>query len=207
MPTGPRPSGTDPAAKRCRGGRFGRGASPRMTALADFAAFDTLDAKTIDRLLVQHLVETFSAHAAPEEPMGRLVLDAAGAELAWRDPGALTFHAAAEFHWSCGSTVAWSRPASSTRPCSRRLRGHRQGPRASRLRAQPLPQAGHSRARPLLRSRERDKAGVLHSRAAIVIDPTVASSRGSGRPRLERGVAIVTVSRSQLIVGMCRTRR
>jgi hypothetical protein len=72
-----------------------------MTALADLAAFATLDAKTIDRLLAQHLVETFAAHAAPDQPVDlELALDAAGAELAWRDPGASTFHAAAEFHWS-----------------------------------------------------------------------------------------------------------
>jgi hypothetical protein len=72
-----------------------------MTALAELAAFDTLDAKTIDRLLAQHLVETFSVYAAPDDPVGlELALDAAGADLTWRDPGATTFHAAAEFHWS-----------------------------------------------------------------------------------------------------------
>jgi len=75
--------------------------SPGMTALAELAAFDTLDAKTIDRLLAQHLVETFAAHAMPDAPVElELELDAGGAELAWRDPGADTFHAAAEFHWS-----------------------------------------------------------------------------------------------------------
>jgi len=74
---------------------------PGMTALAELAAFDTLDAKTIDRLLAQHLVETFAAHALPAAPVElELVLDADGADLVWRDPGADTFHAAAEFHWA-----------------------------------------------------------------------------------------------------------
>ena len=72
-----------------------------MTALAQLAAFDTLDAHTIDRLLGQHLVETFAAHAVPDEPVDiELALDEAGALLSWRDPGVDTFHAAAEFHWS-----------------------------------------------------------------------------------------------------------
>jgi hypothetical protein len=72
-----------------------------MTALAQLAAFDTLDAQTIDRLLAQHLVDTFAAHAIPEQPvdLDLLVVDA-GAALVWRDPGAASFHAAAEFHWS-----------------------------------------------------------------------------------------------------------
>ena len=72
-----------------------------MTALAELAAFDTLDAPTIDRLLAQHLVETFAAHAVPDEPVDlELVVISAGAAVVWRDPGAATFHAAAEFHWS-----------------------------------------------------------------------------------------------------------
>jgi hypothetical protein len=72
-----------------------------MTALAELAAFDTLDANTVDRLLAQHLVETFAAHAEPDAPVGlEIALDAAGADLAWCDPGATTFHATAEFHWS-----------------------------------------------------------------------------------------------------------
>jgi hypothetical protein len=76
-----------------------------MTALAELAAFDTLDAQTIDRLLAQHLVETFAAHAIPDEPVDlELVMISAGAALVWRDPGAATFHAAAEFHWSVWAT-------------------------------------------------------------------------------------------------------
>jgi hypothetical protein len=72
-----------------------------MTALAQLAAHDTLDAHTIDRLLAQHLVDTFAAHAIPDEPVDlELVIDDAGATLAWRDPGAASFRAAAEFHWS-----------------------------------------------------------------------------------------------------------
>jgi len=75
--------------------------SSGMTVLAQLAAFDTLDAQTIDRLLGQHLVETFAAHAVPDEPVDlEIALDDAGASLTWRDPGADTFHAAAEFHWS-----------------------------------------------------------------------------------------------------------
>jgi hypothetical protein len=72
-----------------------------MTALAQHAAFDTLDAPTIDRLLAQHLVETFADHATPDEPVDlELVAITAGAAVVWRDPGDATFHAAAEFHWS-----------------------------------------------------------------------------------------------------------
>src|SRR3569833_114648 len=72
---------------------------PGMTALAELAAFATLDAKPIDRLRAQHLVETFAAHAMPDAPVELvLVLDAEGADLVWRDPGAETFHAAAEVH-------------------------------------------------------------------------------------------------------------
>jgi len=75
--------------------------SSGMTVLAQLAAFDTLDAQTIDRLLGQHLVETFAAHAVPDEPVDlELALDGDGALLTWRDPGVDTFHAAAEFHWS-----------------------------------------------------------------------------------------------------------
>jgi hypothetical protein len=72
-----------------------------MTALAQLAAFDTLDAPTIDRLLSQHLVETFAAHAVPDEPVDlEVAFDDDGMVLSWRDPGAATFHAASEFHWS-----------------------------------------------------------------------------------------------------------
>ena len=82
-----------------------------MTALAQLAAYDTLDAQTIDRLLAQHLVDTFTAHAIPDEPIElELVVDEAGASLSWRDPGAQTFHAAAEFHWSVVELAADGTP-------------------------------------------------------------------------------------------------
>ena len=78
-----------------------------MTALAQLAAFDTLDAPTIDRLLAQHLVETFADHATPDEPVDLdLLITAAGAALVWRDPSAARFHAAAEFHWSVWAIAA-----------------------------------------------------------------------------------------------------
>ncbi|MEO8549877.1 MAG: hypothetical protein ABI678_07880 [Kofleriaceae bacterium] len=82
-----------------------------MTALAQLAHHQDLDAPTIDRLLAQHLVETFAAHARPERPVDlELVFDAEGATIRWRDPGAETFHAAAEFHWSLFSVDSFGTP-------------------------------------------------------------------------------------------------
>jgi len=82
-----------------------------MTALAQLAQHQDLDAATIDRLLAQHLVETFTAHARPERPTDLdLVFDAQGATISWRDPGADTFHAAAAFHWSLFSVDSFGTP-------------------------------------------------------------------------------------------------
>jgi hypothetical protein len=82
-----------------------------MTALAQLAHHQDLDAPTIDRLLAQHLVETFAAHARPERPADlEVVFDAGGATLRWRDPGAETFHAAAGFQWSLFTVDSFGTP-------------------------------------------------------------------------------------------------
>src|SRR3569833_600153 len=71
---------------------------PGMTALAELAAFDPLAAKTIARLLAQHLVDTFAAHAMPDAPVELLlVLDADGADLVWCVSGVVSFFAVAVF--------------------------------------------------------------------------------------------------------------
>lgn len=110
-----------------------------MTALAQLAHHQDLDAPTIDRLLAQHLVETFAAHARPERPADlELVFDADGATLRWRDPGAGKFRAAAAFAWSLftvdsfgtpirlvaadSGTVAHARPRFAVKPARYELR-------------------------------------------------------------------------------------
>lgn len=82
-----------------------------MTALAQLAHHQDLDAPTIDRLLAQHLVETFTAHARPERPTDlELVFDGEGATIRWRDPGAGKFRAAAEFEWSLFTVDSFGTP-------------------------------------------------------------------------------------------------